>query len=74
MDPISLAQMVIQKKLQSDPDIVNRVPWAQAAINAVMNNDAQAGMQIASNLCQSANMSPEQLIGAYNQGQIKLDI
>lgn len=74
MGPLELAQMVLQRKLQQDPGLANKTPWAGAAINAIMNNDAKAGMEIANNLCNSAGASPEQIISAYNQGQIKLDI
>lgn len=73
-DALSLAQAILQRKMQQDPNIVNKTPWASAAINAIMNGDAKTGMEIANNLCASANVSPEQLINAFNQGQINLDI
>lgn len=37
------------------------VPQVQAMINAIRNNDAEAGINMATNICQSYNMTPEQI-------------
>ena len=41
---------------------VNQSPFAQAGINAILNNDAQAGKQLANNILQSLGMTKEQAL------------
>lgn len=41
---------------------VNQSPFAQAGINAILNNDAQAGEQLANNILQSLGMTKEQAL------------
>lgn len=52
------ARMMIQKNSNKIPN----TPWAQAAVNAIMNGDAQVGEQLANNLCQSNGVSKEQAL------------
>lgn len=62
---LTLAQRVIQR---GSGNMSNQnAPWAQAAINAIMNGDAQAGQQIANNLCQSYGLTPDQALNQVLQ-------
>lgn len=36
-------------------------PEIQAMINAIRNNDVEAGVKLATNICQAYKMSPEQI-------------
>lgn len=74
MTPLELAQIIAKKKIQNNPSILEKIPWAQAGISAVLNGDAKAGTEIANNICQSYGSTPEQIIGAYNNGEIRLDL
>ena len=47
--------------IQNNPQI-NQSPFAQAGINAILNNDAQAGEQLANNILQSLGMTKEQAL------------
>lgn len=47
--------------LMNNPNVANN-PQMQAWINAIQNNDAQAGQQIADNICQSYGMTREDAI------------
>lgn len=51
-----------QKMIQSNQNRIPNTPWAQAAVNAIMNNDSQAGQQIANNLCNSNGVTREQAL------------
>ena len=51
-----------QKMIQSNQDKIPNTPWAQAAVNAIMNNDAATGAQIAQNLCNSNGVTKEQAL------------
>ena len=64
---LKLAQTVIQR----NPNRIQNAPWAQSAINAIMNNDANSGAQIADNLCQSYGLTREQALNQISQS-IKL--
>lgn len=46
---------------------VNQSPFAQAGINAILNNDAQAGEQLANNILQSLGMTKEQALEIARQ-------
>ena len=48
-----------QRMIQSNQNRIPNTPWAQAAVNAIMNGDANAGQQIAQNLCNSNGVSKE---------------
>lgn len=37
------------------------VPQVQAMINAIKNNDVEAGINLATNICKSYNMMPQQI-------------
>lgn len=41
---------------------VNQSPFAQAGINAILNNDTQAGEQLANNILSSMGMTKEQAL------------
>ena len=41
--------------IQNNRDRIPNTPWAQAAVNSIMNGDATAGAEIANNLCASNN-------------------
>ena len=56
-----------QKMIQSNRNRIPNTPWAQAAVNAIMNNDANAGQQIANNLCQSNGVTKEQALQQAGQ-------
>lgn len=47
--------------IQNNPQI-NQSPFAQAGINAILNNDAKAGEQLANNILQSLGMTKEQAL------------
>lgn len=64
---LKLAQTVIQR----NQNRIQNAPWAQNAINAIMNNDAQSGMQLADSLCQSYGLTREQALSQISQS-IKL--
>lgn len=66
---IALAQRVLQQGAGNIPN--QNAPWAQAAINAIMNGDAQTGQQIADNLCQSYGLTRDQALSQVLQ-HIKL--
>ena len=48
-----------QRMIQSNQNRIPNTPWAHAAVNAIMNGDANAGQQIAQNLCNSNGVSKE---------------
>lgn len=47
--------------IQNNPQI-NQSPFAQAGINAILNNDAKTGEQLANNILQSLGMTKEQAL------------
>lgn len=49
---------------------VQQVPWAQAGINAILNNDAKAGEHLANNLLQSMGMTREQAMEMARKNHI----
>lgn len=49
---------------------VQQVPWAQAGINAILNNDTKAGEQLANNLLQSMGMTKEQAMEMARKNHI----
>ena len=66
---LTLAQRILQRAGGNIPN--QNAPWAQAAINAIMNGDEQAGQQLANNLCQSNGLTPDQALSQV-MAQIKL--
>lgn len=52
--------------IRSNPQ-VNQSPFAQAGINAILNNDAQAGEQLANNILHSMGMTKEQALEIARQ-------
>lgn len=51
-----------QRLVQTNQNNLPNAPWRDAAINAIMSGDAQAGQQIANNIMQSMGMTKEQMI------------
>lgn len=45
--------------IRNNPNI-QRSPFAQAGMNAILNNDAKAGEQLANNILKSVGMTKEQ--------------
>lgn len=54
--------MLARKMIQANQGNIPNTPWAQAAVNAIMNGDDKMGMQIADNLCQSYGMTRQQAV------------
>lgn len=55
---LNFAQGLVRANQNNMPN----APWKDAAINAIMSGDAQAGQQIANNLMQSMGMTKEQVM------------
>ena len=51
-----------QRLVQTNQNNLPNAPWRDAAINAIMSGDAQAGQQIANNSMQSMGMTKEQMM------------
>ena len=51
-----------QRLVQTNQNYLPNAPWRDAAINAIMSGDAQAGQQIANNIMQSMGMTKEQMM------------
>lgn len=47
--------------IRNNPNI-QQSPFAQAGINAILNNDAKAGEQLANNILQTVGMTKEQAL------------
>lgn len=53
--------------IRNNPNI-QQSPFAQAGMNAILNNDAKAGEQLANNILKSVGMTKEQALNlARNQ-------
>ena len=52
-----MATQMIRNKPQ-----INQSPFAQAGINAILNNDSKSGEQLANNILQSLGMTKEQAL------------
>lgn len=55
---LNFAQGLVRANQNNMPN----APWKDAAINAIMSGDTQAGQQIANNIMQSMGMTKEQMI------------
>ena len=53
--------------IQRNQGNIPNTPWAQAAINAIMNGDAKAGANIADNLCNAYGVSREDALKQASQ-------
>lgn len=60
---LNFAQQLVKTNQNNIPD----APWRDAAINAILSGDAQAGQQMAQNLMQSMGMTKEQIIQTARQ-------
>lgn len=52
--------------IRNNPDI-QQTPLAQAGINAILNNDAEAGTKLANNILNSMGMTKEQALQIARQ-------
>lgn len=52
--------------IRNNPDI-QQTPLAQAGINAILNNDAEAGTKLANNILNSMGMTKEQALQIAHQ-------
>lgn len=52
-------QQILQQALRMHPELQNN-PQAQQYIQVLMSGDAQKGQELASNICGSFGISPEQ--------------
>lgn len=58
---------IASQMIRNNPNI-QQSPFAQAGMNAILNNDAKAGEQLANNILQSVGMTKEQALNlAKNQ-------
>lgn len=53
--------------IQNNQNNIPNTPWAQAAVQAIMNGDVNAGQQIANNLCNSFGTPKQQVINMARQ-------
>lgn len=51
-----------QRLVRTNQNNLPNAPWRDAAINAIMSGDVQAGQQIANNIMQSMGMTKEQMM------------
>ena len=56
-----------QNMIRNNRDRIPNTPWAQSAVDAIMNNNASAGMNIADNLCNTYGMTREEVLKAASQ-------
>lgn len=56
-----------QNMIRNNRDKIPNTPWAQSAVNAIMNNDAKSGANIADNLCNTYGMTREEATKAAMQ-------
>lgn len=49
-----------QQMIRNNMDKIPNTPWAQAAVNAIMNGDKKSGAQIANNWCNSNEISVQE--------------
>lgn len=59
---VSPQLILAQKVLEKNRGSVQNAPWAQAAINAIMNGDDKAGSQLAANICNSMGMTEQEAV------------
>lgn len=52
--------------IRNNPNI-QQSPFAQAGVNAILNNDAKAGEQLANNILKSVGMTKEQAMQLARQ-------
>ena len=50
---------IASQMIRNNPNI-QQSPFAQAGMNAILNNDAEAGEQLANNILKSVGMTKEQ--------------
>ena len=62
-------QMLIfaRNMIQRNQGNIPNTPWAQAAVNAIMNGDVKAGASIADNLCNTYGVSREDALKQASQ-------
>ena len=57
---------IVSQMIRNNPNI-QQSPFAQAGMNAILNNDAKAGEQLANNILQSVGMTKEQAMQLARQ-------
>lgn len=58
---------IASQMIRNNPNI-QQSPFAQAGVNAILNNDAKAGEQLANNILKTVGMTKEQALNlAKNQ-------
>ena len=58
-----------QQLIQNNPDLP-KTPWTQAGVNAILNNDAKAGEQLANNILNAMGMTKEQAMDIARQNHL----
>ena len=58
-----------QNMVRTNRNVPN-TPWAQAAIQAILNGDQKAGEQLANNICHSMGVTKEQALEMAKQQRI----
>lgn len=56
-----------QQLVKTNQNNIPNAPWKEAAINAILSGDVQAGRQMAQNLIQSMGMTKEEIIQTARQ-------
>ena len=54
--------LMAQQMIRANKNRIPNTPWAKAAVDAIMNGNAENGKQIANNLCSSFGMSRDQAV------------
>ena len=57
--------------IRNNKDKIPNTPWAQSAVNAIMNNDPKSGAEIADNLCNTYGVSRDEALNMASKS-IKL--
>lgn len=57
---------IASQMIRNNPNI-QQSPFAQAGMNAILNNDAKAGEQLANNILKSVGMTKEQAMQLARQ-------
>lgn len=58
-----------QQLIQNSPNLP-KTPWTQAGVNAILNNDAKAGEQLANNILNAMGMTKEQAMDIARQNHL----
>lgn len=64
---LQIAQMIAAKRFQNGENMQGLPPWGAAAIQAIMNGDAQTGQQLANNILSSYGTTQDQVVQQLKQ-------